>query len=53
MLDVSLCTERVQSEIWANIRGFVGRRVRKPADVDDIVHEVANGARPEPHPQAF
>ena len=35
----------------AHIRGFVGRRVRKPADVDDIVE--VDGARPEPNPQAF
>ena len=37
MPDVSLCTEGVWSEMRANIRGFVGRRVRQPADVDDIV----------------
>ena len=40
MLDVSLSTEGVWSELHANIRGFVGRRVRQPADVDDIVQRV-------------
>jgi RNA polymerase sigma-70 factor (ECF subfamily) len=37
---VSLSTERVWSELHANIRAFVGRRVREPADVDDIVQRV-------------
>ena len=37
---VSLTTEDVWSELRANIRGFVGRRVRQPADVDDIVQRV-------------
>jgi RNA polymerase sigma factor (sigma-70 family) len=40
MPDVSLSTEGVWSELRANIRGFVGRRVRQPADVDDIVQRV-------------
>jgi len=40
MPDVSLSTEGVWSELQANIRGFVGRRVRQPADVDDIVQRV-------------
>src|SRR5688572_15224300 len=40
MPDVSLNTEGVWSELQANIRGFVGRRVRQPADVDDIVQRV-------------
>lgn len=40
MPDVSLSTEGVWSELRANIRAFVGRRVRQPADVDDIVQRV-------------
>jgi len=40
MPDVSLSTEGVWEELRANIRGFVGRRVRQPADVDDIVRRV-------------
>jgi RNA polymerase sigma-70 factor (ECF subfamily) len=40
MPDVSLSTEGVWSELRANIRGFIGRRVRQPADVDDIVQRV-------------
>jgi RNA polymerase sigma-70 factor (ECF subfamily) len=40
MPDVSLSTEGVWSELRDNIRGFVGRRVRQPADVDDIVQRV-------------
>lgn len=40
MPDVSLSTEGVWEELRANIRGFVGRRVRQPADVDDIVQRV-------------
>ena len=40
MPDVSLNTEGVWSELQAHIRGFVGRRVRQPADVDDIVQRV-------------
>jgi len=40
MPDVSLSTEGVWSELQANIRRFVGRRVRQPADVDDIVQRV-------------
>lgn len=40
MPDVSLSTEGVWAELRANIRGFVGRRVRQPADVDDIVQRV-------------
>ncbi|ODS53495.1 MAG: hypothetical protein ABS36_12700 [Acidobacteria bacterium SCN 69-37] len=37
---MSLSTEGVWTELRANIRGFVGRRVRQPADVDDIVQRV-------------
>jgi len=33
-------TERVWRELHGNIRGFVSRRVRQPADVDDIVQRV-------------
>ena len=40
MPDVSPSTEGVWSELRANIRGFVARRVRQPADVDDIVQRV-------------
>ena len=40
MPEMSLSTEGVWSELQANIRGFVGRRVRQPADVDDIVQRV-------------
>ena len=40
MPGVSLSTEAVWSELRGNIRGFVGRRVRQPADVDDIVQRV-------------
>jgi RNA polymerase sigma-70 factor, ECF subfamily len=40
MPHVSLSTEAVWSELRANIRRFVGRRVRQPADVDDIVQRV-------------
>lgn len=40
MPDVSLSTEGVWSELRANIRGFVGRRVRQADDVDDIVQRV-------------
>ena len=40
MPDVSLSTEGVWSELRTNIRGFVARRVRQPADVDDIVQRV-------------
>ena len=40
MPDVTLNTEGVWAELHANIRGFVGRRVRQPADVDDIVQRV-------------
>ena len=40
MPTVSLSTEGVWSELRTNIRGFVGRRVRQPADVDDIVQRV-------------
>ena len=36
MPDVSLSTGGVWEELRANIRGFVGRRVRKPADVDIV-----------------
>jgi RNA polymerase sigma-70 factor (ECF subfamily) len=40
MAIVSLSTEGVWNELHANIRGFVGRRVRQPADADDIVQRV-------------
>lgn len=40
MAAVVLSTERVWAELHANIRSFVGRRVRQPADVDDIVQRV-------------
>src|SRR5918992_719482 len=40
MPGVSLSTEGVWSELHANIRGFVARRVRQSADVDDIVQRV-------------
>ena len=40
MQDVSLSTEAVWSELHANIRSFVARRVREQADVDDIVQRV-------------
>ena len=35
--DVTTDTERVWRELQTNIRGFVSRRVRQAADVDDIV----------------
>ena len=40
MQGVTLSTEGVWSELHANIRAFVGRRVRQPADADDIVQRV-------------
>lgn len=40
MPDVALNTESVWTELHANIRRFVGRRVREPADADDIVQHV-------------
>jgi RNA polymerase sigma-70 factor (ECF subfamily) len=40
MDSVPLTTESVWDQLHANIRGFVGRRVREPADVDDIVQRV-------------
>jgi RNA polymerase sigma-70 factor, ECF subfamily len=40
MATVSLSTEGVWIELHANIRGFVARRVRERADVDDIVQRV-------------
>jgi RNA polymerase sigma-70 factor (ECF subfamily) len=40
MQTVSLSTESVWDQLHANIRGFVSRRVRQPADVDDIVQRV-------------
>lgn len=33
-------TEHVWAELHSNIRGFVGRRVRQPADVDDLVQRI-------------
>lgn len=40
MRGVTLNTEGVWTELHANIRAFVARRVRQPADVDDIVQRV-------------
>ena len=40
MADVSLSTEAVWAELHASIRGFVARRVRQQADVDDVVQRV-------------
>lgn len=40
MRGVTLNTEGVWAELHANIRAFVARRVREPADVDDIVQRV-------------
>jgi RNA polymerase sigma-70 factor, ECF subfamily len=40
MQGVSLSTEGVWTELHANIRGFVARRIRQQADVDDIVQRV-------------
>ena len=40
MQGVTLSTEGVWFELHANIRAFVGRRVRQPADADDIVQRV-------------
>jgi RNA polymerase sigma-70 factor (ECF subfamily) len=40
MAVVSLSTESVWTELHANLRGFVARRVREHADVDDIVQRV-------------
>src|SRR5215212_8842318 len=40
MPSVALTTDTVWKDLHANIRGFVGRRVRQPADVDDIVQQV-------------
>ena len=37
---VALSTDAVWTELHTNIRGFVARRVRQPADVDDIVQQV-------------
>ena len=37
---VALSTDTVWTELYWNIRGFVARRVRQPADVDDIVQQV-------------
>jgi RNA polymerase sigma-70 factor (ECF subfamily) len=36
----AMSTERVWSELHASIHGFVRRRVREPADVDDIVQRI-------------
>jgi RNA polymerase sigma-70 factor (ECF subfamily) len=33
-------TEQVWTQLHANIRGFVSRRVRQPADADDIVQRI-------------
>jgi RNA polymerase sigma-70 factor, ECF subfamily len=40
MPGVSLSTESVWADLHANIRGFVARRVRQQADVDDVVQRV-------------
>jgi RNA polymerase sigma-70 factor, ECF subfamily len=40
MPGVSLSTEAVWAELHAGIRGFVARRVRQQADVDDVVQRV-------------
>ena len=40
MASVSLNTEAVWAELHASIRGFVARRVRQQADVDDVVQRV-------------
>jgi RNA polymerase sigma-70 factor, ECF subfamily len=40
MPGVSLSTEAVWGELHASIRGFVARRVRHQADVDDVVQRV-------------
>jgi RNA polymerase sigma-70 factor (ECF subfamily) len=37
---VTTTTERVWTELHANIHGFVSRRVRQPADADDIVQRI-------------
>jgi RNA polymerase sigma-70 factor, ECF subfamily len=37
---VALSTDTTWAELHTNIRGFVARRVRQPADVDDIVQQV-------------
>ena len=37
---VELSTDTAWAELHTNIRGFVARRVRQPADVDDIVQRV-------------
>ena len=40
MSAVALSTDTAWAELHTNIRGFVARRVRQPADVDDIVQQV-------------
>lgn len=40
MSGVTVTTDTAWAELHANIRGFVRRRVRQPADVDDIVQQV-------------
>jgi RNA polymerase sigma-70 factor (ECF subfamily) len=40
MAGVALSTEGVWTELHANLRSFVARRVREHADVDDIVQRV-------------
>jgi RNA polymerase sigma-70 factor, ECF subfamily len=37
---VALSTDTAWAELHTNIRGFVARRVRQPADVDDVVQQV-------------
>src|SRR5689334_25162985 len=37
---VTLNTDTLWTELQSSIRGFVARRVRQPADVDDIVQQV-------------
>jgi len=40
MSAVAPSTDTAWAELHSNIRGFVARRVRQPADVDDIVQQV-------------
>ena len=40
MSAVAPSTDTAWAELHTNIRGFVARRVRQPADVDDIVQQV-------------
>lgn len=40
MPSVAPSTDTAWAELHANIRGFVARRMRQPADVDDVVQQV-------------